>query len=41
MTEYLVKRFVKDYQNTENVNVRTAYGVLSSIVGICCNLLLF
>ncbi len=41
MTEYLVKRFVRDYENTENADVRTAYGVLSSIVGICCNLLLF
>ena len=41
MTEQLVKRFVKDYKNTEDINVRTAYGVLASIVGICCNLLLF
>ena len=36
MTEQLVKRFVKDYKNTEDINVRTAYGVLASIVGICC-----
>lgn len=41
MTEFLVKRFVKNYQNTEDLQVRTAYGVLSSLVGICCNLLLF
>lgn len=41
MTERLVKWFVKDYENTENADVRTAYGVLSSMVGICCNLLLF
>ncbi len=41
MTEQLVKWFVKDYKNTEDINVRTAYGVLASIVGICCNLLLF
>ncbi len=41
VTEYLVKRFVKDHENTENAQVRTAYGVLASIVGICCNLMLF
>lgn len=41
MTEFLVKRFVKDYQQTEAVQVRTAYGMLSSMVGIFCNVLLF
>lgn len=41
MTEYLVKKFVKDYQNTEDVQVRTRYGILSSCVGILCNVLLF
>ncbi len=41
MTGFLVKIFVRNYENTENADVRTAYGVLASIVGICCNLLLF
>ena len=41
MIELLVKTFVKDYQNTEEAKVRTAYGVLASLVGIVCNLLLF
>ena len=41
MTEFLVKRFVKDYQQTEAVQVRTAYGTLSSMGGIFCNVLLF
>ena len=41
MTEYLVKKFVKDYQNTEDAQVRTRYGILSSCVGILCNVLLF
>ena len=41
MTELLVKRFVKDYENTENANVRTNYGILSSLVGIACNVILF
>lgn len=41
MTEFLVKTFVKDYEHTEEAAVRTAYGVLASMVGILCNLLLF
>lgn len=41
MTELLVKHFVKDYQDVEKISVRTAYGVLASIVGIFCNVFLF
>ncbi len=41
MTDFLVKRFVKDYENVQDVGVRTQYGVLSGMVGICCNLILF
>lgn len=41
MTELLVRKFVKDYENIGDVRVRTAYGTMSGIVGICCNLLLF
>lgn len=41
MTELLVELFVKDYKNTDNVKVRTAYSVLVSIVGILCNVILF
>lgn len=41
MTEFLVKHFVKDYESVEKVSVRTAYGVLSSMVGIFCNVFLF
>ena len=41
MTEFLVKHFVKDYEHVEKVSVRTAYGVLGSIVGIFCNVFLF
>lgn len=41
MINFLVKRFVKDYENVENAKVRTAYGMLASILGICCNLFLF
>ena len=41
MTDFLVKHFVKDYEHTEKVSVRTAYGVLASMVGIFCNVFLF
>ncbi|WP_349944508.1 cation diffusion facilitator family transporter [Lacrimispora sp. BS-2] len=41
MTDFLVRTFVKDYKNTEDTQVRTRYGLMASIVGICCNILLF
>lgn len=41
MTEFLVKHFVKNHEAVEKVSVRTAYGVLASVVGIFCNVFLF
>lgn len=41
MTGFLVNKFVPDSENVQSANVRTAYGVLSSVVGIICNVLLF
>lgn len=41
MINLLVKLFIKNYKNTEDAKVRTSYGILSSIVGIICNVLLF
>lgn len=41
MTEFLVKHFVKDYDKVEKMSVRTAYGILASVVGIFCNVILF
>ena len=41
MTDFLVKLFVKNHQDTDNTDVRTSYGVLSSNVGTICNVLLF
>lgn len=41
MVDFLVHKFVKDYENTENAGVRTSYGVMASMVGIFCNILLF
>ena len=35
------KDFIKDYKEVEKISVRTAYGVLASIVGIFCNVFLF
>ena len=40
MTEWLVRRFVKDYQDANNVQVRTRYGQFAGVVGIICNMLL-
>lgn len=41
MRKLLLKLFVKDYKNTKDANVRAKYGLLSGIVGIVCNLILF
>lgn len=39
--DFLVRRFIKKYQDTKNANVRTSVGKLSGIVGILNNLFLF
>jgi len=36
-----VKTFVKNSEKTEEQAVRTSYGILSSIVGMICNIILF
>lgn len=41
MTNLLVKLFIKNYDNVQDPKVRTSYGILSSIVGIVCNVILF
>ncbi|MBQ8149318.1 MAG: cation transporter [Clostridia bacterium] len=40
MTGWLIRRFVPDWEKTQDPNVRTAYGTLGAIVGICVNALL-
>lgn len=40
MTDFLVKRFVKNYDSINDPMVRKNYGFLSSIVGVICNVLL-
>ena len=38
---FIVRRFIKNYQDTKDANVRTSIGKLSGIVGIFSNLFLF
>ena len=41
MTGLFVRLFIKNNTNTEDPDVRTAYGAMAALVGIVCNLLLF
>lgn len=41
MIKLFIKLFIKDYENTSDNSVREKYGVLSGILGIICNLILF
>ena len=40
MVEFFSRLFVKDHQNTQDKNVRAAYGKMTAIVGVVTNLLL-
>ena len=41
MINFLIKKFIKDYKNTQDTKVRNAYGKFAGIVGIICNAVLF
>ncbi|MBO5364167.1 MAG: cation transporter [Clostridia bacterium] len=41
MIRFLVKRWIPDFQNTGNPQVRERYGVLGGTLGIFCNTVLF
>jgi cation diffusion facilitator family transporter len=41
MTEFLVRMFVKDYQNKSDAKVHERYGKFTGVVGVFTNLLLF
>ena len=41
MYKLLLKRFVKDYENVSDPAVRRSYGMLSGVLGIICNIILF
>lgn len=40
MVQFIVRMFIKDYEDTKNPIVRKAYGRLGNIIGIICNILL-
>lgn len=40
MTEWLLKRFIPQYQNVHDAHVRTEYGFFAGVMGIICNVLL-
>ncbi len=41
MTSILIKKFIRNYNDTDNTDVRSAYGTFSSMIGIICNVFLF
>lgn len=41
MTNYLIKKFIPNYRDSSNPQVREKFGMLSGIVGIICNIILF
>lgn len=40
MTDFLCKKFIKDYENTKDPQVREAYGKFAGIIGILSNIIL-
>ena len=41
MIKFLIRHFIKNYEQTENYKVRESYGVLGGLLGVICNLFLF
>ena len=41
MIKFLIKKFVPNFENVTNKDVREKYGILTGSLGIICNLLLF
>lgn len=41
MTDFIIRKFIPGYEDTQDQAVRTRYGAVASIIGILCNLLLF
>ncbi|MEA4901387.1 cation diffusion facilitator family transporter [Desulfitobacterium sp.] len=41
MINWIIKAFIKNYEDINNKKVREAYGVLGGVLGIVCNLSLF
>lgn len=40
MTNFIIRKFIKDYENVTDPNVRESYGIIASITGIIANTLL-
>lgn len=41
MTQFILRRFIPNYENVRDTQVRERYGVVSGVVGILCNVFLF
>jgi cation diffusion facilitator family transporter len=41
ISKFLIKSFIKDYENIDNPDIRERYGYLGGVVGIFSNILLF
>lgn len=41
MTGFIIKKFIKNSDNVEDMRVRESYGVLAGVLGIICNFVLF
>lgn len=41
MINFIIQHFISDYENINDKKVRESYIILSGIIGICCNLVLF
>ncbi len=41
MIKFIIKRVIKNYHEVNNGDVRKAYGILSGVIGIICNIILF
>ena len=41
MTDFLIEKFMKNYEDITNPKIRQNYGIFCGLVGIICNLILF
>lgn len=41
MTNFLIRKFIKNSENIADPKVRLSYGILSGVIGIICNIFLF
>ena len=41
MVRFLIRKYIKNYENTQDRTVRAAYGTLAGVLGMVCNFLLF